>query len=351
MTTKPNLAFRTLAELAEGGKSVDLEFIIDGSAVWAATANAETLDYLITVLGDKRAQLLDIVSNDLDFATSRPFSAINPRWYVIPDLDNKLACLCIRHPGLGWHIYAIPRSEAGSIAKHLIRTPKFKTVEEKIASLSTQATSFGGEDFLITTEGLGFYYFGKGKSRLGTDPFEQIEFDSDRAAGIVAGAVVEQRLTQAIKSKMLNENADHAKIAMGDTFRSSGPLGSFSSKINLAFLCKIISFEAFKDLNILKGIRNDFAHDLSLDTFDSSSIKDRCGNFMIINKHVGPVPLMYDIENIPVEIHEQRDPYLGYPDYLERLANPRFRYTMTAQLLNYALGSGASNPDQILPMI
>jgi hypothetical protein len=38
-------------------------------------------------------------------------------------------------------------------------------------------------------------------------------------------------------------------------------------------------------------------------------------------------------------------------DYKERLADARFRYMMTAQLMGYLLGQGADTPDQILPLI
>jgi DNA-binding MltR family transcriptional regulator len=351
MNRVPKHIITTQAVVAGDRRTVSIEFVVDGEAVWTTSADAETMDALIESLGHTRVQLLDPIPDDVDFSTPKSNSAFNPRWRIVPDSENKYACLWIRHPGLGWHGYMLPRHEAGSIAKHLIRTPLFKTAAQKLASLSPQATAFGNEEFLITTEGLGFYYFGKGKSYVGTDPFEQIEFDSDRSAGIVAGSVVDQRLVESIKTMMITTEEEKIKEISDQLFRPSGPLGSFSNKIQLAFAFGIISTEAYEDLLIVKNIRNDFAHHLNLDTFDAHSIRDRCRNLKMIDKHVGPVPPIPDLHEIGFSVAEKPSPYLGFPDYQARLANPRFRYVMTAQLINFKLGTGSNGPNFVYPMI
>jgi hypothetical protein len=61
--------------------------------------------------------------------------------------------------------------------------------------------------------------------------FEDIENSSDRAAAIVAAAFLEDHLAIALKRHFHQDE----KI-LNETFRSSGPLGSFSAKINMAFL-------------------------------------------------------------------------------------------------------------------
>jgi hypothetical protein len=94
-----------------------------------------------------------------------------------------------------------------------------------------------------------------------------------------------------------------------------------------------------------------FAHELETDTFDIQSIKDRCKNFMLVDRHVGPVPTASAKDGQPQLAANTPDPYSGLPDYKEKLADARFRYMMTAQLFSYRLGEGAANPGRSLPLI
>jgi DNA-binding MltR family transcriptional regulator len=43
-------------------------------------------------------------------------------------------------------------------------------------------------------------------------------------------------------------------------FDPSGPLGSFSTKIVLAFLIGMFTKESTQDLHIIREVRNEFAH-------------------------------------------------------------------------------------------
>ena len=198
---------------------------------------------------------------------------------------------------------------------------------------------------MLTTEGLGFYYYGKGEKRIGPNPFEQIEFDSDRAAGIVAGSIAENRLEYALRSRLREDVPTVADFL----FQPSGPLGAFRNKIDLAYLMRVISDEAYKDLTNIKNIRNDFAHHLEWDSFNSPSVRDRCKNFILVDRHVGPVPPLD--HSAPPSPPGGPDPYFGLPDYEQKLADPRFRYTMTAQIISYLLGQGSEKPDAPLPLI
>jgi len=332
------------ATTAEDGRSVTLTFTEGGAPVWIMATDTASVEAIIGALGAARGKMLEPVITNMPDGV-HPLAAHNPRWYVLPDSTNKFATLWLRHPGLGWSGFGFPRHEAGNIARHLIRTPAITSPEDKLSSLPGNATSLSGDGFLLTTAGLGFYYYGEGDSHIGPDPFEQVEYDSDRAAGIVAGSIIERRLEQALKSIMKKQN----KAASDFLFRPSGPLGSFKTKIDLAYLLGLLSDDAYKDLTNLKNIRNDFAHELELDTFDKPTIKDRCANFVLVDRHVGPVPDRSTHE-ILVQVPTVQ-PYLGLPDYKEKLANPRFRYVMTAQLLSSALGMASHSPGHELPFV
>jgi hypothetical protein len=48
----------------------------------------------------------------------------------------------------------------------------------------------------------------------------------------------------------------------------------------------MISEELFRNFNIMREIRNRFAHDTEISSFEISEIRDRCLNFRIVVKYV-----------------------------------------------------------------
>jgi hypothetical protein len=325
------------ASVAGDRRSLMLRLGEPSSPLLMVAINTHSVDALINALGNARSQMLEPVPPDV--AGTYPITAYDPRWIVNADIQNKFATFWIRHPGLGWSIYAFSRHEASNISKWLRKVISVTSTRE---TQSPAATSFGGDTFLMTTEGLGFYYYGKGEKRIGPNPFEQVEFDSDRAAGIVAGSIVETRLEQAIKSQLRSDKPDIS----GNLFQPSGALGPFRTKIDLSYMMGIISDDAHKDLTVIKNIRNDFAHKLDYDTFDHPSIRDRCKNLILVDKHVGPPPSIGSIIATPSVTS-----YLGLPDYEQKLKDPRFRYTFTAQHISNRLGEGSDNDTEATPFV
>lgn len=102
------------------------------------------------------------------------------------------------------------------------------------------------------------------------------ETQSDRAAVIVCAALLEDGLTRAIQSTLHRDKAVLEKL-----FRPSGPLGSFSAKIDLAFAMGLYSKEIHKDLVTIKNIRNEFAHGLTTKNLGSQKVRDLCDNIEI----------------------------------------------------------------------
>src|SRR5690606_37481533 len=63
----------------------------------------------------------------------------------------------------------------------------------------------------------------------------------------------------------------------------NAPLGTFSSRVLSAYCLGLISEDEFKDIEIIRKIRNDFAHNLLEISFDNQSIMDRCKNLSTPN--------------------------------------------------------------------
>jgi hypothetical protein len=230
------------AAVAEDKRSMMLRLGSGEGSPLVAALDTASVEALISAAGAARAQMLEPIPPDL--IGTFPLTACDPRWYVTPDNKKRLALFWIRHPGFGWSIYGFSRHEAANIAKWL---RKVTTITSTRDTQSPAATSFGGDNFLLTTEGLGFYYYGKGEKRIGPNPFEQVEFDSDRAAGIVAGSIAELRLEQALRSR-LRTGEKKIELLLLNLFRPSGALGPFSTKVDLAYLMGVLSDDAHKDL-------------------------------------------------------------------------------------------------------
>jgi hypothetical protein len=100
---------------------------------------------------------------------------------------------------------------------------------------------------------------------------ENIEKGDDRSAAILAGAYLEDRLTSAIKVRLISDAEVHGKI-----FKGYGPLATFSAKIDLAYLMRILDRNTRDGFHTIREIRNRFAHRLDLDNFESSMVRDLC---------------------------------------------------------------------------
>jgi hypothetical protein len=158
---------------------------------------------------------------------------------------------------------------------------------------------------------------------------EEMEATSDRAAAIVIASLVESRLTSVLQAAMVD-----VPSIKKDLFRSSGPLGSFAAKIDLALLTGLLTEDAHKDLHIMRRIRNEFAHELTPIQFDTNArVRQLAQNFILIEKMVGPIG----------EKHPPRGFSFGLQvsDYDLLTSLPRGRYMLTGRLFVAGLDSAA----------
>ena len=102
--------------------------------------------------------------------------------------------------------------------------------------------------------------------------------ESDRAVALMAAAFLEDYLARMISSNMI-ENSKVRK----EVFDHNGSLGTFSAKIDIAYMLGLISQEIRKDLHLLRKIRNEFAHTAKPLTFLDHNIKSRCDELCCSN--------------------------------------------------------------------
>ena len=83
-----------------------------------------------------------------------------------------------------------------------------------------------------------------------------IDFESDRGIILVACAMVDENLSRAIKNRLI-ENTNKSDLLFSGF---SSPLHSLSAKIEFSFRLGLIDEDIRRSLQLLKKIRNDYAH-------------------------------------------------------------------------------------------
>jgi DNA-binding MltR family transcriptional regulator len=102
---------------------------------------------------------------------------------------------------------------------------------------------------------------------------EALTKESDRGCALFAAAYLDTALSDLLYCSFVESKKIEVEL-----FEGTAPLSSFSSRIKLAFYLGRISAECRADLDTIRKIRNDFAHNIALISFNSQSIADRCRN-------------------------------------------------------------------------
>jgi len=101
--------------------------------------------------------------------------------------------------------------------------------------------------------------------KVGSMPYDSNEFESffislmkesDRALAIVSFSYIDSKLIELFTNEMNNDISGGAE----SLFSSNGPLGNSSSRIKMAFALNWISQDIYRDLELIRKIRNEFAH-------------------------------------------------------------------------------------------
>lgn len=94
--------------------------------------------------------------------------------------------------------------------------------------------------------------------------------ESDRASAVLCAAFLDHELEILLRRFMRDIKETN------ELFNQMQPLSTFSSKIKFAYVLGLISQEVYHDLNLIRRIRNDFAHDRRARSFTETDIASRC---------------------------------------------------------------------------
>jgi DNA-binding MltR family transcriptional regulator len=98
----------------------------------------------------------------------------------------------------------------------------------------------------------------------------ELDNESDRASAVLCAAFLDHELEVLLRRFMRDIKETN------ELFQQMQPLSTFSSKIKFAYVLGLISHEVYHDLNLIRRIRNDFAHDRRARSFTETEIASRC---------------------------------------------------------------------------
>ena len=100
---------------------------------------------------------------------------------------------------------------------------------------------------------------------------EEFQAETDRGAALIGGAFLDEQLKELLQG-FLVDDTKRAEEMLG----AMGPLGTFSSRILASYLLGLITSECYEDLQLVRKIRNHFAHKLQGTTFADQQVVGWC---------------------------------------------------------------------------
>ena len=107
--------------------------------------------------------------------------------------------------------------------------------------------------------------------------YEELENETPRAAAIIAGAFIDGWLRQLIANFMVEDSRIVDEL-LGTDENGDRPLSTFASRIKAAYCLGLITRHEYDDLNLIRKIRNRFAHGMHGLSFDDEEIVSLCNS-------------------------------------------------------------------------
>ncbi len=103
--------------------------------------------------------------------------------------------------------------------------------------------------------------------------FEGLADESDRAAFIISGSVVEDALNGLLRAHMRSPKNNYER---DEIWGPQGVLSNFSQKIKIAYALQLIDLEARNGLDVIREIRNQCAHSMMPLSLKTKALVDAC---------------------------------------------------------------------------
>ena len=107
--------------------------------------------------------------------------------------------------------------------------------------------------------------------------FDEFGHESERATAILAAAWIDHLLELKLAQHFSSGNAK----ARAQLFAANGPFGTSSAKITTAFCVGWLDVDVYHDLNLIRKIRNSFAHQVHGLSMESPTISGLIESFKV----------------------------------------------------------------------
>ncbi|WP_186126132.1 MltR family transcriptional regulator [Burkholderia gladioli] len=101
----------------------------------------------------------------------------------------------------------------------------------------------------------------------------EFQKESERGAALVGAALLDARLERILRSHFIEGKCADELLDGGNA-----PLGSFSSRIKCCYALGLIAKNEKHDLELIRAVRNAFAHQEHGLTFESNKIRGLCAS-------------------------------------------------------------------------
>ncbi|MCZ8091443.1 MltR family transcriptional regulator [Flavobacterium sp.] len=113
-------------------------------------------------------------------------------------------------------------------------------------------------------------------SKLITKIRFSINKESDRGCALLSVSFLELQIEKVLKKKLIGNKKHIDKI-----FDFNGALGTLSNKLDLSYSLGIISKIEYDDINVIRKIRNEFAHSYDDIDFNTQKIESSINNLSL----------------------------------------------------------------------
>jgi len=97
--------------------------------------------------------------------------------------------------------------------------------------------------------------------------FEALSKESDRGVVLISASFLEEALEALLRARFSIRHSK-SKSSINPLFGTFGPLDSFSAKVKICYATDLIGEWMYGDLEIVRKLRNDFAHSVGAARFD-----------------------------------------------------------------------------------
>jgi DNA-binding MltR family transcriptional regulator len=155
--------------------------------------------------------------------------------------------------------------------------------------------------------------------------FASLKVESDRASIILAAAFLDSFLGDCM-ARRFSGHFD------GDLFRGDGALGTFSRRISMARALGWIHEDTASDLDIVRKIRNDFAHDYDHTlSFSTDSVTARCQNLSTVRA------MQEAIEKLASTVPDREHLQVAARSSIAQIRTPRDAFELATMVLAAAI--------------